>query len=63
MRPPNEAGTGSIHLVIARIANRIPGNEYQIPPGLDYTLPASHRLAELALDAIPHHCVTDPATD
>ena len=63
MRPPDEAGTGSIHLVIVRIAKRLAGDEHQIPTGLDFILPLPHGFTQAALDAITHHGVSDPATD
>ena len=63
MRPPYEAGTGSIHLVIICAANRIPGDEHQIPSGLDCVPAQSHRFAQAAFDAITHHSVPDPAAD
>jgi hypothetical protein len=63
MRPPNEAGTGSIHLVVVGVSDRVSGNEDQVPAGLDCILQQSHGFPQLALDAIPHNSVSDPAAD
>ena len=63
MRPPNEASAGSIHLVVVRTANRISGDEHQIPSGLDCIPAQFHGFAQAAFDAVAHNCIPDPAAD
>jgi hypothetical protein len=63
MRPPNEAGTSSIHLVVVRVPNRLSGDKHQVPARLDCILPQSHGFPQLALNTIPHNSISDPATD
>ena len=63
MRPPYEAGAGSIHLVIVRTANRVSSNECQIPSGFDFVLSQSHGFPETPLDTVAYDGISDPATD
>jgi hypothetical protein len=42
MRPPKKAGACGINVMIGRIANWIPSNEYQVPSGFHLIHPQAH---------------------
>lgn len=49
--------------MIIRTANRISGNENQVPPWLNRIHSQPYRLAQLALDAIANNRIANPAAD
>ena len=63
MRPPDEAGTCSIHLVIVRVAYGLAGDKHQVPTWFDRILPQSHALAQTTLNPIAYDRVANPAAD
>ncbi len=63
LRPPKQAGACGCHLMIVRIANRLSGNQDDVPPRLEIFLLQAHDLTQTSFDAIAPHRVPNATID